>query len=107
MRKVSLSWVENPCGNRPDYYEVLIGSRVIGKTTGTAFYHENYEDREVLDYKVRGVNQYGKGEPAEVNVDEVIVDFSGENWSYQFGDQIVHGVFLSTGPSSLTASIVP
>jgi hypothetical protein len=105
MRKVSLSWAEDSCGNRPDYYQIMVNGAVIGTTTETTYYHENYEDRGVLTYQVRAVNQYGVSAPTEASIGEVVANFSGQRWDYTFNGEDVSGVFLSTGPQNLTATV--
>lgn len=121
MRKISLTWAENPCGNRPTAYEVWVKSsthpltsenffesapRLLGTTTETNFYHEEYSDRGILYFGICGKNSYGRGIPEIITVDQVVAGFVGQQWNYNFEDEAVSGVFLETGPSNLTASII-
>lgn len=118
MRIVHLTWQENPCGPRPDYYivhkiqdpESRTDYQFVGKTAGLSMFSVENRDSESVRYIVRAVNEWGVGPPADYVSSEKITDFEirEDFFSYTQNGVTYSGELIKDqdqGPSSLTVSV--
>jgi len=117
MRRVTLDWAASPCGETATHFVIYRGEEKIAELSGdtTQYVDEVQEDRGVLEYKVYAGNSRGLSEPTIINVDEFVVGYSGNNWSFTHEDVEYSGIFLfgeygsggPIGPTGLQASYTP